>query len=138
MRVCPVDFDELTKFIGALQAHFHGRHSDVEIEPSLAKAVLIAIDRVLTFANLPYEGYFRNSLSISPKENLLDAVRALIRTATKPISATVMDFRLRGLLEVMAAVNEMPAGELRSIAAMLQPVIDRYNKDLLCDLFIAE
>ncbi len=138
LRTVPEDFDGLNECVGALQSHFHGRRSDVEIEPALAKAVLSAIDRALTFAKLPYEGYLRDALSIPPGENLVAAVRARTRAGVAATSSDAMDFLLRGLLEVMNAVKAVPAGELRHIAAMLEPVLDRYNEDVVCSLFTAE
>lgn len=138
LRIVPEDFDGLLACIGVLQSHFNGRHSNVEIEPALEKAVLKAIDRALTFAKLPYEGYLRGALSISPEEDLVAAVRDRVRADSPATSSTTMDFRLRGLLEVMSAVRVAPAGEWRSIAAILQPVLDRYNEDVICDLFTAE
>ncbi len=138
LRTVPEEFDGLLACVGALQAHFNGRRSDIRIEPALGWAVLKAIDRVLTFANLPSEDYLRGVLSISPEEDLVDAVRARARAETPTTSPAAMDFWLRGLLEVMNAVKAVPAGEWRSIAAMLQPVLDRYNEDVVCDLFAAE
>lgn len=138
LRTVPDDFAGLSACVGALQSHFHGRRSGVGIEPTLGKAVLTVIDRVLTFAKLPYEGYLRGSLSIPSEEDLVEAVRTRARADTASITSTVMDFRLRGLLEVMDAAKEVPAGEWRSIAALLQPVLDRYNEDVVYDLFTAE
>lgn len=48
-----------------------------------------------------------------------------------------MNIRLRGLLAVTDAVKAVPAGDWRGIAVMLQPVLDRYNEDFICDLFTA-
>lgn len=138
LRVVPEEFNGLQACVGALQSHFNGRRSEVEIEPALGQAVLAAIDRALTFAKLPYEDYLRGVLSIPLDESLVDAVRTRARADTAVTSSAEMDFRLRGLLEVMNAVKTAPAGEWRSIAAALQPVLDRYNEDLLCDLFTAE
>ncbi|WP_412478509.1 hypothetical protein [Azonexus sp. IMCC34839] len=138
LRVVPDNFDGLLACVGALQSHFNGRRSDVGIEPALGKAVLTAIDRALTFAKLPYEGYLRGVLSIQPEGDLVDAVRAHARADTTVTSPAAMDYRLRGLLEVMNVAKAAPAGEWRSIAAMLQPVLDRYNEDVVCDLFMAE
>lgn len=134
----PSDFAELFTCVGALQAHFHGRRSGVPIEPTLGRAVLAAIDRVLTFTKLSYEGYLRGSLGIPPEEDLVRAVRSRVQSDIASITSTVMDFRLRGLLEVMDAAKDMPAGEWRGIAAMLQPILDRYNEDVVYDLFTAE
>ena len=44
---------------------------------------------------------------------------------------------MRSLLEVIKRVGEVPSGEWRNIAAMLQPVLDRYNEDVICDLITA-
>lgn len=138
LRTVPEDFDGLRACVEALQSHFNGRRSDVEIEPYLAKAVLTAIDRALTFVKLPYEGYLRGVLSIPTEEDLVKAVRARARADNAANSQAAMDFRLRGLLEVMDAVHLAPAGEWRSIAAVLQSVLDRFNEDVVCDLFTAE
>ena len=138
LRTVPDDFAGLSACVGALQAHFHGRRSGVGIDPAMGKAVLTVIDRVLSFTKLPYEGYLRGSLSIPSEEDLVEAVRTRARTDTAPITSTAMDLRLRGLLEVMTAAKEVPAGEWRSIAAMLQPILDRYNEDVVYDLFTTE
>lgn len=138
LRTVPDLLDELRQCVGALQAHFTGRRSGAPIEPALSKSVLIVIDRVLTFAKLSYEGYLRGALRLRTEENLVDAVSARVRTCDATTSASEMDFMLRGLLEVMDAVIMAPAGEWRAIAAMLQPLLDRYNEDVICDLFTAE
>ncbi len=138
LRTLPEDFKGLHSCIGALQSHFHGRRSDVDIEPALTKAVLTAIDRVLTFVQPAHEGYLRGVLSIPAEENLIDAVRARARADVAAASHSAMDMRLRGLLEVMGAMRTLPQGEWRRIAAVLQPVLDRYNEDVVCDLFTAE
>ena len=138
LRTVPNDFTGLFACVGALQSHFHGRRSGVGIEPTLGKAVLAVIDRVLTFAKLPYEGYLRGSLNIPSEEDLVEAVRMRACADTASITSRVMDFRLRGLLEVMDAAKEVPAGEWRRIAAMLQPVLDRHNEDVVYDLFTME
>jgi hypothetical protein len=138
LRTVPENFDALVACVGALQYHFTGRRSKVAIEPALSKIVLTAVDRALTFSKLSYEGYLRGSLSISSTSNLVDAVRALAQNRTAAASATELDFQLRGLLEVMDAVKLAPAGEWRNIAAMLQPLLDRYNEDIVCDFFTAE
>jgi hypothetical protein len=138
LRTVPENFEALVKCIGALQYHFTGRRSEVAIEPALSKIVLTAIDRALTFAKLSYEGYLRSTLSISSSVNLVDAVRVLAQNRTAAASATELDFQLRGLLEVMHAVKLAPAGEWSNIAAMLQPLLDRYNEDIVCDFFTAE
>lgn len=138
LRTVPEDFKELHACVGVLQSHFNGRRSEVEIEPALAKAVLTAIDRALTFARLSHEGYLRSVLSVPLEEDLVQTIRARTRADAAASSPAAMDFQLRGLLEVMDAVKAVPAGEWRSIAAVLQPVLDRYNEDVVCDLFTAE
>ena len=70
-------------------------------------------------------------------EDLVEGVRVRARAEEQATSPAAMDFRLRGLLEVMKRVAELPSGEWRNIAAMLQPVLDRYNEDVICDLFTA-
>jgi len=40
-------------------------------------------------------------------------------------------------LELVDPHPTVPSGEWRNIAAMLQPVLDRYNEDVICDLFTA-
>jgi hypothetical protein len=137
LRTVPDDFDELRACVGALQSHFNGRRSDVELDATLAKAVLIAIDRALSYVKLAHEGYLRSALSISRDEDLVEAVRSRARSDEAATSQAAMDFRLRGLLEVMGAVKSAPPGEWRSIAALLQPLLDRYNEDIVCDLFTA-
>lgn len=137
-RTVPERFDELKKCVGALQPHFVGRRSSAPIEPTLSKAVLTAIDRTLTFATLPYEGYLRGVLSLETDGDLVEAVRGLAQARPISTTASAMDFMLRGLLEVMDAAKAVPAGEWRAIAALLQPVLDRYNEDVICDLFTAD
>lgn len=137
VRSVPEDFDGLKKCVGALQVHFNGRRSDVDLDPALARAVLTSIDRVLSFVKLSYEGYLRSSLSIPAHEDLVEAVRSRARSDAVSTSQSAIDFSLRGLLEVMGAVETAPPGEWRAIAANLQPLLDRYNEDVVCDLFTA-
>ncbi|MDT7517012.1 hypothetical protein [Rhodoferax mekongensis] len=138
LRVVPEDQDGLKHCVEGLQAHFHGRRSVALIEPSLEKAVLIAIERVLTFVKLPYEGYLRGVLNILDSDGLQDAIRLRIAEKSKPVTSTIMDFRLRGLLEVMDSAQNIPDGEWRVIAANLQPVLERIREDLACHLFTSE
>lgn len=138
LRVVPDEFDKLIACVEALQVHFHGRRSNVGIEPALGKAVLTAIDRTLTFSSLPYEGYLRGVLRIPTEKDLIDAIRLHAHSDNLTVSRTSMDYWLRGLLEVMNAAKNVPTGEWRSIAATLQPVLDRYNENIVCDLFTAE
>jgi hypothetical protein len=137
LKVVPEHFEGLESCVQALQSHFNGRRSEVAIEPALVKAVLTAIDRALTFGKLPHEGYLRGVLSIPADEDIVEGVRSRARAESTMASQAVMDFCLRGLLEVMDAVKAVPVGEWRGIAAMLQPVLDRYNEDVVCDLFTA-
>ncbi|MBK1616850.1 hypothetical protein CKO44_25815, partial [Rubrivivax gelatinosus] len=111
LRTVPEDFDGLHRCVMALQAHFNGRRSNVEIEPALAKPVFAALDRALTFVELPNEGYVRGCLGMSPEEDLVEGVRARARSDSHVASQAAMDCRLRGLLEVMRAVNNAPLGE---------------------------
>lgn len=138
LRTVPERFDELKQCVGDLQPHFVGRRSSAPIEAALSTAVLTAIDRALTFATMPYEGYLRGVLGLKAEEDLVAAVRGLAKSSTTSKASSAMDFMLRGLLEVMDAAKAAPAGEWRAIASLLQPVLDRYNEDAICDLFTAD
>ena len=135
LHTVPVEFDALRDCVAMLQSHFNGRRSAAEIEPALSRAVLLAIDRVMTFAELEHEGYLRGCLGIEAAEPLSSGVRARARVDAHGTSQAAMDYRLRGLLEVLEAAGDLPLGEWRGIAAALQPVLDRYNEDRVCDIF---
>jgi hypothetical protein len=137
VRTMPDDFEGLQRCVRKLQVHFHGRRSDVELEPALGAAVLSAIHRILSFTKLAHEGYLRSSVGIPSNEGLVEGVRARSQSGTVSTSQAAMDFRLRGLLEAMDASKSVPAGEWRGIAASLQPLLDRYHEDVVCDLFTA-
>jgi hypothetical protein len=138
LRTVPTDFEGLRDCVGELQSHFNARRTGVDVEPSIGRAVVGAIDRALSFADLKYEGYLRGSLSMSGDADLVETIRARSRHADAAISQTEMDYMLRGLLEVLDAVRIAPSGEWRSIASMLQPLLDRCGEDLMCDLYAAD
>lgn len=137
LQSVPTEFGELKACVEELQSHFISTQSSVDLEPAAGRAIYRAIDRALSFANLHHEGYLRTQLGLSAEKNLPSAIRSRAEESERPMSPAAVDHCLRGLLEVMDVAGNAPSREWRSIAAMLQPLLDRYNEDRICSLFTA-
>lgn len=137
-RDLPTDRQGLYGCVERLQAHFNGRHSQVQIPATVAQAVLWAIDRALCFATLVHEEYFRSVMRVRDEADVALAIRDRARIHVDPVTSSTLDHWLRGLLEVMRSASSAPSMEWRSLASTLQPVLDCYHEDVLCDLFTTE
>lgn len=138
LSVVANDLAELYDCVTELQSHANARRSEVSVPAAVIRAVLKAVQRVLPFAELSTEIYLRGSLEIAPEFPLEQAVLQRIEACCKAVNYPVLDYALRGLLEVLDKARNVPRSELSHIGRLLQPVLDRYHEDVLCDLFTSE
>lgn len=129
---------DLIKCVQALQSHANGRRPDVPIPAKLMQCVLRAIDRTLPFAQLTSTQYLRSSLRIDEDIGIGNEIRRRETNWSKSSHYAELDYFLRALLEVLEAAPKLPAGELGHIAATLQPLLDRYHEDIMCDIFTSK
>lgn len=126
---------ELLECIQTLQAHANGRRVHVPIPAQIMRCLYHCIDRTLPFLQLSSTHYLRSSLRIGLDSDIHGEVRHRAAHWNRPIQYTELDFTLRALIEVLEPSCRLPDGELANIASSLQPVLDRYHEDVLCDIF---
>lgn len=126
---------DLVRCVQALQSHSSGSRSHVPIPALFVRCILHAIDRTLPFAKLASTQYLRSSLRIDEDADIGTEVRHGATNWSNSSHYTELDYFLRALLEALEAAPDLPAGELGNIATTLQPLLDRYHEDIMCDIF---
>lgn len=129
------DSDALQAHVGVLQSHFTCQPSNVPLGLECMRNVLDGIDCVLPFSRLPTEGYLRGSLGLRDAGDLSKAIRHKAHALEAGVDCSTMDFALRGLLEVLRYAPKLPTSNRNHIEQLLQPLWERRNEDVLCELF---
>ena len=126
---------ELVSYVYSLQSHMACRRSGVPVSARVARGVLEAIRQALPHAKMFYWGYLSTVLSVDCEKNSSRAIMKKYESIRGPIEYCTFEYFLRAAIEVLKSIPSIPDTDLAAIARGLQPTLDRYHEDRLCDLF---